>query len=124
MLIEGKEDTLSHVTNLTEGEILFLEGEMPDALYWVAAGELSVYTSVDGVEKEVGTVHKEEIVGEMAYLGVKSRSATLRAKTSCQLLKIPPDKFTSIVEAQPKWFQSILSTMAIRLRDSNKNLPF
>lgn len=119
-VVEKREETLNHLRNLTTGELLFMEGEAPDSLYWLVAGELTVYTSVDGVEREVGSVHKEEIVGEMAFLGVESRSATLRAKTSCQLLEIPPDKFLGIVDSQPKWFQSILKTMSNRLLESNK----
>lgn len=119
-VLENKSDTLKHLRNLITGELLFMEGEPPDCLYWLVTGELAVYTTVDGVEKNVGTVHKDEIVGEMAFLGFRARSATLRAQTSCQLLEIRPEKFTNIVDAQPAWFQSILRNMANRLLESNK----
>lgn len=71
---------------LAPGELLWEAGSPVDALAVVLFGEL--VAELDGVV--VGRVHPGEMLGEAsAFQGDGVRSATLRAKTACQVLALP-----------------------------------
>ncbi len=105
------------------GEILINEGEEGDTLFWIAVGKMEIYTtSESGEEIILGHAQKGELVGEMSFLNDKKRSASVRAIDDCQLLEIPVDKFTDVLESQPAWFQSLVKTLSSRLQKTSKKL--
>ena len=57
-----------------------------------------------------------ELVGELAFLDQKTRSATVKALTDCQLVKLEYSEFQEMLAMQPKWMKKILLTLTTRLR--------
>jgi len=98
-----------------EGEIVFQAGQSGDKMYVVASGTVDVLVG----EKVVETVEASGIVGEMALLGTRKRSATALAKTECRLLPIDEAFFLHLVEQSPRFSLTVMKIMADRLRRSN-----
>jgi CRP-like cAMP-binding protein len=98
-----------------EGTVIFEEGQPGDRMYYVIAGEVNVM--VGG--KMVYVVKAGEIVGEMALIDDKPRSATALAATACRLIGIDRKRFLTQVQETPQFALQVLRTMAVRLRQMN-----
>jgi CRP-like cAMP-binding protein len=70
-------------------------------------------------EKVVEAVEAGGILGEMALLGNKTRSATAVAKTECRLLPIDEAFFLHLVQQSPRFSLKVMKIIADRLRRSN-----
>ena len=83
----------------TPGDYIFREGEEGHEMFFVIQGELEVINSRTG---EVLTVMGPgEFFGEVALFLSQRRSATIRAKTYCDLYKLGRETFDRIVENYP-----------------------
>ena len=78
----------SHVDDVEvlSGEILTFQGKYADQMFVVVTGTAEV--TVDG--EAVAEVGAGEVIGEIAILGHRKRTATVRAKTPMRLLVMPP----------------------------------
>lgn len=109
---------------ILKDEILISEGGKNHDMFWVVSGQLSVQkvNTTTGEQVEIGQVQAGELVGEMSFLDNLPRSASVKAHTDCEVLVIPQHSFISLLEAQPKWFRSIMQTLSKRLRDANTQI--
>jgi CRP-like cAMP-binding protein len=94
------------------GETLFKEGEPGDWMYVVLEGQIDVMFDDTFVE----TITEGGIVGEMALIDSKPRSATAIAKTECKLAPIDQKRFTFMVQTTPYFALEVMQVMADRLR--------
>lgn len=101
---------------LKQGETLLREGDSSNELYWLVHGRLEVLKKLQGQYIQVSTIEAGELVGELAFLDQKPRSATVKAITDCQLVKLEYGEFQEMLAAQPKWMKKILLTLTTRLR--------
>jgi CRP/FNR family cyclic AMP-dependent transcriptional regulator len=81
---------------LHAGEFLFQEGDDAHALYVVKKGVLRVVSGSTIYE----TVRTGGIVGEMAIIDERTRSASVIAGTHCELLEIDVPEFLSLITDQ------------------------
>jgi CRP/FNR family cyclic AMP-dependent transcriptional regulator len=84
---------------LHAGEFLFQEGEEAHALYVVKKGVLRVVSGSTVYE----TVRAGGIVGEMAIIDERTRSASVIAGTYSELLEVDAPKFLSLVATTPSF---------------------
>jgi CRP-like cAMP-binding protein len=75
---------------------------------------------VDGVT--VGRIGDGEIFGAMAALTHAKRSATVRAKTSCSVVKVAKAEFTEMIKHNPATIHSLLVDMANSIVNLNEQL--
>lgn len=101
---------------LKTGELLVKEGEDSNALYWLVEGRLEVLKKVQDIYIQVNVIEAGELVGELAFLDQKPRSATVKALTDCQLVKLEYKEFQEMLAAQPKWMKKILLTLTKKVR--------
>lgn len=96
--------------SLAEGEVLLAEGDTADALYLLVGGALTVVKS-DPVRGEVvlGSLRPGAVVGEMALVLDRPRSATVRASAESELLRVGLDTLRAVAADAP--------TVAAALRD-------
>ncbi len=94
------------------GRGIFQEGEPGHKMYVVKDGVVEL--CVHG--KLVLTVRKGGIIGEMALIDNKPRSASARAKTDCELLPIDNARFISLVRQKPSFAIEVMKVLAERLR--------
>jgi hypothetical protein len=100
------------------GDIIIRQGERADYVFNMSAGEAEVL--VDDVI--VGRVGEGEIFGAMAVLTHADRSATVRARTACSVVKVPKEQFTELIKRNPTTIHSLLVDMANSIVNLNEHL--
>ena len=100
------------------GEIIIRQGERADYVFNMSSGTAEVL--VDDVT--VGRIGEGEIFGAMAALTHADRSATVRAKTDCSVVKVPKEQFTELIKSNPATIHSLLVDMANSIVNLNEQL--
>jgi hypothetical protein len=97
------------------GAVVLREGDQPDHFYVIAKGE-AVVTQRDesGTERVVNTLHPGDYFGEVGMLRDQPRIATVRAKTSLELLALDRKAFRSLVSASQATADEIARVAASR----------
>jgi DASS family divalent anion:Na+ symporter len=94
------------------GEAIITEGETGDALYIIVRGTFAVL--VDGAR--VNTVGPGHYVGELALLVDEPRSATIRADTDGEVLRLERQQFMDLLGRDAPAARAVATTLARRLR--------
>lgn len=100
------------------GDIIISQGDRADFVYNMSSGVAEVL--VDDVN--VGRIGDGEIFGAMAALTYTDRSATVRAKTTCSIVKVPREQFTELIKNNPATIHSLLIDMAHSIVNLNEQL--
>jgi CRP/FNR family cyclic AMP-dependent transcriptional regulator len=100
------------------GDIIIRQGDRADFVYNMSSGIAEVL--VDGVN--VGRIGDGEIFGAMAALTHADRSATVKAKTVCSVVKVPKEQFTELIKSNPATIHSLLIDMANSIVNLNEQL--
>src|SRR5262245_20951341 len=100
------------------GQIIFKEGDPGNEMYVVKEGEVDIL--VHDVVLE--TVGPGGILGEMALIDTKARSATAVAKTDCKLVPIDERRFTFLIQQTPYFSLYVMRVLAGRLRQTDTYL--
>lgn len=97
--------------------IIFRQGEVGDSFYLVARGSVGVYaTDITGSgEMQVQVLHAGEPFGEMALLSDIPRTATIKAETDCEVLRLERCAFLELVREQPSVALAMAATLSRRL---------
>ncbi len=103
---------LNDFESFREGETIFKEGDPGEHMYFVLAGRINIVVR----DNVVDTVGMGGIVGEMALIDDKPRSASAIAKTACKLIPIDQGRFMSLVQETPDFAIQVMRVMANRLR--------
>ncbi len=98
---------------LDGGQVLFAEGDPPNAMYVVKSGALRIQSG--GVVYE--DVGPGGIVGEMALVEKHhARSATVFALTDCELVAVDEARFAALVVEAPSFAITVMQVLSRRLR--------
>lgn len=100
------------------GDIIIRQGERADFVFNMSEGVAEVV--VDDIV--VGRIGEGEIFGAMAALTHADRSATVRAKTTCSVVKVPKEQFTQLIKNNPATIHSLLIDMANSIVNLNEQL--
>jgi NTE family protein len=108
-------DALEPVS-VSAGTVLIREGDPADCLYLVAAGRLRVVTTDgDGVEIPLAEIGRGGLVGEMALITNRPRTATVQVLRDTHLLRLSTTAFTELVADHPESARRISTEMVDRL---------
>jgi glucose-6-phosphate 1-dehydrogenase len=88
---------------VSAGETIIKKGEHGDEMYLICRGEVEV---VDG-QKVVATLREGDCFGEVALLLSEPRTATVRAKTPCNLFVLGRADFSRILRDHQQFAQAI-----------------
>jgi CRP/FNR family cyclic AMP-dependent transcriptional regulator len=109
---------LSRPRHFQAGATIFEEGELGDSLYVIASGEVEV------VRRDASG--PREFFGEMSLIDKEYRSATVRAKTDCELLHLTAENLTAFRKQHRDGFTFVIINIArmlsARLREANTRL--
>jgi hypothetical protein len=100
------------------GQVIIQQGDRADYVFSLFEGSAEVL--VDKVV--VGQIAEGEIIGAMAVLTEQPRSATVRAKTRCAVVKVPREQFASLIRSNPTMIQSLMVDMAKQIARLNKQV--
>ncbi len=102
---------------LEAGEVLFREGDVADAAYFVVGGRLMVLAAdADGNEQLVAELGRGEVVGELGLLDRAPRSATVRAVRDTTLAAFSTNTFEELVATSPQMMLNVTRGILTRLR--------
>ncbi len=106
--------SLCEAVSLDEGDVLFEEGEVGDALYIVVSGSLRVERNGQTIS-ELGP---GECVGEMAALDWEARSATVVAARLSETIRVDRNDLMDILADHPELVANLITVLVRRIRQS------
>ncbi len=111
--------------HLEAGEVLFRQGDVADAAYFVVGGRVSVVMVDDdgsdaGEERLVAELGRGEVVGELGLLDRAPRSATVRAVRDTTLASLSTATFEELVVTYPSMMLNVTRRILSRLRSPTR----
>lgn len=101
------------------GQTIFREGDVGDSLYIVAEGQVDIVVGDQTLE----TVGSGGMLGEIALIDDKPRSAAAIARTDCLLTQVSRQHFLALIQRTPLFALQVMRVMADRLRRANIRRP-
>lgn len=103
--------------------VVVQEGDLASSLFVVAEGSVKVFlTGNDGEEISLGTLARASVVGELALLDQRPRSASIRTLEPTVLIEIGRDAVEAAVEASPELALMMMRHLAAMLRGANAQI--
>jgi diguanylate cyclase (GGDEF)-like protein len=108
---------------LGSGAILWHEGDPGDSVALLMDGLLEVVHQGPGGEEVVlRTLESGAVVGEIASTDGRTRSATVRARTPCRILKIPAPAFRALLKERPDILEQLYWLQVERVRSLTRQV--
>jgi CRP/FNR family transcriptional regulator, cyclic AMP receptor protein len=105
---------------LAADRILFLAGDPGDGCYRLNEGLLKVsVASPKGAERILAILGPGSIVGDMAMIDGRPRSASVSALRDCSLSFVSRAVFETFAERQPEIYKYLVAMLAERLREAD-----
>ena len=98
------------------GQVIFQEGEPGDVLYIVVEGQVEILMNGQLLE----TLGSGDVLGEMALIDNKPRSASAFARTDCLLTPITQAHFLTLIQRTPLFAIQVMRVLVQRLRQTNQ----
>ncbi|MGI9644102.1 MAG: Crp/Fnr family transcriptional regulator [Ilumatobacteraceae bacterium] len=113
-----------HERHLIRGDVLFREGDPPEALYLVLRGRLAIAIAnpIDRRESVVALMEAGDLFGEMGMLDDGPRSAMARALEPTAVLEIPYEPILVLFDENPKLLWNVTRLLAQRIRVTDEAL--
>src|SRR6266480_1108926 len=105
----------SNTVQLAPGDFLFQEGEKADKMYVLLEGEIDIFLG-DFVFETAGP---GALLGEMALIDDRLRTANAVARKAFRLTKIDRRRFHFLVQQTPHFSRHVMKILADRLRHTN-----
>ncbi len=103
-------------------QTMFRQGDAGDAAYVLITGEASVLAETPQGEVPVATVGQNAIIGEIAILCDIPRTATVKAATELEVLKIEKEHFLRLIREFPEMGIEVMRELASRLSHTTAEL--
>ena len=104
------------------GDVIFREGDAPDAAYVVIDGTVEITIQTPGGPRLVNTLGQSDVVGETAIFGDVPRTATATAKTRLEALRVCKDLFLNVVRGNAEAALQLNRILASRLANTTAQL--
>ncbi len=116
----GFQDFLARVP---AGKVIFDEGDVGTEMYVIQSGTVELMKKTRGGDgKSFATLEKGDFFGEMSILEDVPRTATARAKTDCELIRINQSTFDEMLRHNAEIAVRMLRKLSRRLRETTKLL--
>lgn len=102
---------LSDQMEARSGTVLVDQGDPGTLCYVIVEGEASVYVRGE----HVASVGPGAMVGEMALIDHRPRTATVLADTDLKLLRFRTQAFRTLLDEMPKASERVMTTLRARL---------
>jgi NTE family protein/lysophospholipid hydrolase len=105
-----------HVRRLAAGEELVRRGEAADRLFVIAAGQLEVVLETGTGAQQLSVLGAGMVVGEIGLLAGDTRSATVRAVTTAEVVSLSSGGVRRLIAAHPAGGEELARRATERLR--------
>ena len=99
------------------GEIIFSEGDIGTDMYIVQSGTVELLKAIGGETRVLATLEKGDFFGEMSVLEDVPRTASARAKTDVELLRINGATFDAMLKGNTEIAIRMMRKLSRRLRE-------
>ncbi|MCB0412070.1 MAG: cyclic nucleotide-binding domain-containing protein [Bdellovibrionales bacterium] len=113
---------MSGVIKFRKGDILFREGDSPDAMYVIKSGLIEITKAKGSKDIVLATLKPGEMLGEMAFFDDKPRSAGARASIDAEVIKLPFSALHAQFKTFPEWLKAMVKTVNSNLRAANQRI--
>jgi len=103
-------------------QVLFHQGDDGDAAYVIMKGEADVVAETAGGDIPLARVGENAIVGEIAILCEVPRTATVKAATQMDTLRIEKEHFLRLIREFPELGIEVMRELADRLTRTTAEL--
>jgi len=100
-----------------KGAFLINEGEQGACAYVIESGSVEILVQREGTLIQIGLRGAGYIIGEMAIIDDKPRTASVRAMEDCLVMEISRDDFSRRVETADPLLQMVMRIIMTRYRD-------
>jgi CRP-like cAMP-binding protein len=113
------DDELQKVADLAddieadEGALLIDQGRVGQECFVILEGRAGVYSG----NEHIATLEPGAMVGEMALVDHRPRTASVVAETPMRLISLDAKAFKELLETMPKVHDRVMETLSARLRD-------
>ena len=110
---------------LQRGDVLFNEGDTPDALFVVLSGRIAIAIGnkpLDSRESMLALMESGDLFGELGMLDEGPRSAMARAIEQSSVLRIPYAPVREQMQTNPSMLWGVTKLLANRLRTMDEVL--
>ena len=104
------------------GQVMFNAGDSADAAYIIIEGEVEISVPTPSGPIVVNSLGKNDILGEIAIFGDVPRTATAKALTKLETLKISKELFMKIIRENPDAAVELIKILAARLASTTHQL--
>jgi CRP-like cAMP-binding protein len=110
-------------TSLKRGATIFSKGDPGDSLFAIISGTVKIsISSSEGRNAILNLIGAGEMVGEIAVLAGKGRTADVIANTDCEILVIDRRDFLPFVRSQPALAMKFIELLCERLRHTSEQV--
>ncbi|MGD0911762.1 MAG: EAL domain-containing protein [Terracidiphilus sp.] len=107
----------SATRQFSKGEALMREGERGECAYIIETGNVEILVQREGQLLQIGTRGPGSMLGEMAMIDDKPRTATVRALEDCTAIEITREDFAHRVESADPVLKMVMRIVTSRYRD-------
>ena len=104
------------------GQVMFNAGDSADAAYVVIDGTVEISVPTPSGPIIINTMTKNELLGEIAIVGDVPRTATAKATSRLETLKISKDMFVKVIRENPDAAIELIKILAARLANTTSQL--
>lgn len=115
-------DLRDFTTQFAENDFLFEEGDVGDCAYIIESGSVELSIDKGGKILVIATLGEGEVLGEMAIIDKRPRTATARALEETKTIAIPLDYIEQKIEAADPTVRLFLRLVMERYRDIHARL--
>lgn len=104
---------------VTEGTILFEEGDKGSDFYFLKKGKVEIYKlSANGEKMILAVIEPGNIFGEMSMITGQPRAATAVCLTNCHVSTANADNLEALILNSPEFSLQLMKTLANRISNS------
>jgi small-conductance mechanosensitive channel/CRP-like cAMP-binding protein len=117
LLDDAQTDTLlanARLQRFGRGEHVIEQGEEGRSMFILLHGEASVLVKANGINTQVATLRDGDYFGEMSLLTGEPRSATVAARTDCEMWEIDKEVFAELLQQNETLVEKLSDLLAKR----------
>jgi CRP-like cAMP-binding protein len=118
----GKSASDQFLVTYLMGDIIFSEDDLGTEMYIVQSGVVEIFKKIQGRQNVLATLEKGDFFGEMSVLEDVSRTASARAKTDVELVRINQTTFDQMIKGNTEIAVRMLRKLSRRLRETTELL--
>lgn len=99
------------------GDIIFSEGDIGTEMYIVQSGSVELLKTIGGETRVLATLEKGDFFGEMSVLEDVPRTASARAKSDVELVRINGATFDAMLKSNTEIAIRMMRKLSRRLRE-------